>query len=204
MDAAIAIPFTPAATFTSEMTAAETARVINAQNIAGLSAKVDQDRVVVTGASGGSGSFVGSLEGIRDLAGNSLVGNQADGSNRFTVFVGTGMSYGDAPAPYPTLKADNGARHVIREGFFLGSTVSVSADGLPTVGADAIAGHDGVFFRPDQPLIPNRPYTIRITEPGGACGTESICVVVSGVGTAVSGPAYLDVWIRLEWQWQLE
>ena len=195
VDAAISVAFTPAATFTSEMTAAETARVINAQNIAGLSARVDQDRVLVTGATSGSGSFLGALEGIRDLAGNSLVGNQTDGSTRFTVFVGTGMSYGDAPAPYPTLKAENGARHVIREGFFLGSSVSVSADGLPTAGADAIEGHDGVFFRPDQPLIPNRPYTIRITAPGGTCGDEAICVMVSGVGTAVSGPAYLDVWI---------
>jgi hypothetical protein len=178
--AAVAIPFTPAVTFTAEMAAANTAQVINAQGIAGLSAVAEQDRVLVTGAEGGSGSFVGFVEGIRDLAGNSLVGNQTDGDTRFTVFIGVGMNYGDAPAPYPTLRADNGARHVIVEGFSLGNTMTLSADGLPSAGADAMPGHDGVFFDANTPLIPNRNYNITIA--------------TSGIGTVVPF-GVIDAWI---------
>ena len=194
-DAAVRIPFTPAASFTGEMVAAETARVINAQNIPGLSALVEQDQVRVSGATSGSGSSVGFVEGIRDLAGNSLAGNQPDGSTRFTVFLGVGMSYGDAPAPYPTLQIEDGARHVVVDGFSLGTTVTMTGDGLPSDNADAIEGHDGVFFNANQPLIPNRPYTIRISATGNDCTDHAICVLVSGVGSAVEGPAYLDAWI---------
>ncbi|MCL4201298.1 MAG: pre-peptidase C-terminal domain-containing protein [Pirellulaceae bacterium] len=178
--AAVAIPFTPTEAFTAVMSAANTAQVINAQGIAGLSAVADQDRVRVTGAQSGSGSFVGFVEGIRDLAGNSMVGNQADGTTSFTVFIGIGMDYGDAPAPYPTLRADNGARHVIVEGFSLGNLITLDADGQPSAGADADQGDDGVFFDASTPLIPNRNY--------------NITVATSGIGTVVPF-GVLDAWI---------
>ena len=194
-DAAVPIRFTPAATFTSEMVALETARVINTRNLPGVTASVEQDQVRVSGATGGSGSSVGFVEGIRDLAGNPLAGNQTDGSTRFTVFLGIGMSYGDAPAPYPTLRVQDGARHVVVDGFSLGETVTITGDGFPSDNADAIDGHDGVLFNANEPLIPNRPYTVRITSTGNDCAENAICVLVSGVGSAIEGPAYLDAWI---------
>ncbi len=61
--------------------------------------------------------------------------------------------YGDAPAPYPTLKADNGARHVAT-GPMLGSTRDTEPDGQPTSAAngDNLTGtpdnEDGVSFGP--------------------------------------------------------
>ncbi|NLE39942.1 MAG: hypothetical protein GX621_18135, partial [Pirellulaceae bacterium] len=39
--------------------------------------------------------------------------------------------YGDAPAPYPTLFADNGARHELGGGLFLGGRVDDELDGQP-------------------------------------------------------------------------
>ncbi|TWT97565.1 FG-GAP repeat protein [Botrimarina colliarenosi] len=59
-----------------------------------------------------------------------------------------GASFGDAPAPYPTLLADNGARHahVGDETLRLGELELASPDGTPSSGADQDAGDDGVVF----------------------------------------------------------
>ena len=57
--------------------------------------------------------------------------------------------FGDAPASYGTLLADDGARHVISGGLFLGSLIDLEFQGLPDAGAlgdDALglADEDGV------------------------------------------------------------
>ena len=54
------------------------------------------------------------------------------------------FDYGDAPAPYPTLKSQNGAVHGILQGFRLGATVDAEPDGQPSVGAigDDFAGNE--------------------------------------------------------------
>ena len=44
--------------------------------------------------------------------------------------------FGDAPEPYPTLLADNGARHTVVPGFFLGVGVDEEADGIPSLFGD--------------------------------------------------------------------
>lgn len=46
------------------------------------------------------------------------------------------FDYGDAPAPYPTLIAQNGAAHGFLQGFHLGATVDAETDGQPSLGAD--------------------------------------------------------------------
>lgn len=46
------------------------------------------------------------------------------------------LDYGDAPSPYPTLEADNGARHYLRAGYHLGGPPDIDADGFPSPGAD--------------------------------------------------------------------
>jgi hypothetical protein len=74
------------------------------------------------------------------------------------------LDFGDAPAPYPTLAADDGARHRIGS-LFLGTTVSAEADGLPGAGADA-DDDDGLVFL--GPFVPGASTEIEVTasEPG--------------------------------------
>ena len=62
-----------------------------------------------------------------------------------------GLDFGDAPAPYPTLQAADGARHVFQANIFLGTTVAVNVDGQPdpTAAGDVNAvgtEEDGVVF----------------------------------------------------------
>ncbi|MFO0819085.1 MAG: tandem-95 repeat protein [Pirellulales bacterium] len=65
-------------------------------------------------------SYVITLTGIRDLAGNALQPNQADGRTRFTILMpGVELDYGDhldnLANRFPTLFPNNGARHTIYE-----------------------------------------------------------------------------------------
>lgn len=64
------------------------------------------------------------------------------------------VDFGDAPSPYPTTSANNGAQHGVVQGFFLGSRVDAEPDGQPNANAlgddAATAGgpgdEDGVRF----------------------------------------------------------
>ncbi|HUT92028.1 MAG TPA: GEVED domain-containing protein, partial [Thermoguttaceae bacterium] len=62
------------------------------------------------------------------------------------------LDFGDAPdAPYATLLANDGARHTIRPGFFLGSVIDGEVDGQPGAGAagddlNGIDDDDGIVF----------------------------------------------------------
>lgn len=88
------------------------------------------------------------------------------------------LDYGDALSPmYPTLRSEDGARHVIQPGWFLGQGVDAEPDGQPTVrfDGDDLNGRnddDGVFLPP-------------ILAPGS---TVSIAVVASTNGV-------LNAWI---------
>ena len=77
-----------------------------------------------------------SVLGIRDLANNSLNPNQESGETQFTIILGRGVDYGDAPLPYPTLSADGGASHTINDRLFLGGIPMGETDGQPS--ADAL------------------------------------------------------------------
>lgn len=85
---------------------------------------------------------------------------------------------GDAPEPaYPTLLANNGARHLIAPGVYLGAGIDAEGDGQPSsdAGGDDLNGsddEDGVTFT--SSLIPGQ--------------TATLTVIAS-----VSG--YLDAWI---------
>ncbi len=74
-----------------------------------------------------------------------------DGYYDFFVARMSGLDFGDAPGPYPTTLANNGARHAIVEGIYLGSGVDEEADGQPDAiatgdDADGGADEDGVVF----------------------------------------------------------
>ncbi len=81
--------------------------------------------------------------------------------------VGPDLDFGDAPDPrYPTLLANNGARHIIVPGVFLGNRIDAEPDGQPnaTATGDDLAGipdEDGVVFT--SPLVPGQPATVRVT-----------------------------------------
>ncbi|MDW8077799.1 MAG: GEVED domain-containing protein [Thermoguttaceae bacterium] len=89
---------------------------------------------------------------IQDLAGNTLQPNRpvADpvfGDCYFTVSIDV-IDYGDAPDPsYPTRLVNNGGRHLILEGFFLGQGISRE---LAPRTADTF--DDGVFFQYGGPI----------------------------------------------------
>jgi hypothetical protein len=81
-------------------------------------------------------------------------------------------NFGGAPAPYPTLLADNGACHVA-VGPMLGGARVVTADGNPTDDASGgMADDDGVVFV--DPLVPGQAALLLVT---------------------VSAPARLDAWM---------
>ena len=65
------------------------------------------------------------------------------------MILGGNTDFGDAPDPtYPTLLANDGARHEFRVGFFLGAGVDSEQDGEPSPGASADLD-DGVTFNGD-------------------------------------------------------
>ena len=76
------------------------------------------------------------------------------------------MDFGDAPRPYPTLLAVNGARHKIVSGWFLGNRIDAEINGQPnaTASGDDLAGvpddEDGVFLA--SPLIPGALATVKV------------------------------------------
>ncbi len=85
-----------------------------------------------------------------------------------------GFDFGDAPAPYPTLLADNGASHGIVPGFQLGATVDGDLNGRPTpfAAGDDNSGddEDGVLFVSD--FVPGTQATVDVlisngTQPPG-------------------------------------
>ncbi|MGB6045871.1 MAG: SdrD B-like domain-containing protein [Pirellulales bacterium] len=100
----------------------------------------------------------------------SLAAGQQDFGVPFGV-IGT-IDYGDAPATYPVLRIDNGARHGIEAGFHLGPglpgeiKVDAEPNGQPTIGAvgDDETGdddEDGVLGL-DSPLIAGTVKTITV------------------------------------------
>ena len=98
--------------------------------------------------------------------GLGFVGLAADGEvEDYQVNISSApMDYGDAPKPYPTLSADNGASHVYNVDIFLGFRVDPEPDGQPDPNAlgDDLNGpdEDGVTFT--SPLIPGAPATVQV------------------------------------------
>ncbi|MBX7072480.1 MAG: NF038122 family metalloprotease [Pirellulales bacterium] len=104
--------------------------------------------------------------GVRDLSGNFLQPNeQATGKTIFTIGLRE-IDFGDAPLPYPTLLADNGARHILVPGLRLGATVTNDRDGKPSLAADADDGDDGVVF--NGAIVPGKTASITVTASAAA------------------------------------
>ncbi len=91
------------------------------------------------------------------------------------------IDWGDAPASYGTLNADNGARHGLLPNFFLGDATDTSSthlddevNGIPSTDADGddlngTDDEDGVSFL--TPIVPGQQATIRVDVSSGAYGS---------------------------------
>ena len=86
--------------------------------------------------------------GIRDLAGNLLEPNRTDGTTLFTIFVGTVRDFGDAPSPYPSLLAANGAAHDVVLGYHLGAGVDEEQEARIAGGDSFDDGVTNILFSP--------------------------------------------------------
>ncbi len=113
--------------------------------------------------------------GISDLATNLLQANQGNGETRFTIVLGGTIDYGDAGPGYPTLEADDGARHEISRDLLLGSLVDAEPDGQPAAEMNLDRSDDGIVF--------HTPLTV---------GTEASLTVLANVGITT---AFVDGWI---------
>ncbi len=73
---------------------------------------------------------------ISQEGGLSFTGAAPDGEvEDYQVVISAAMDFGDAPSPYPTLLSDNGARHRLLPGFFLGVAVDAESNGQPNATA---------------------------------------------------------------------
>jgi len=87
-----------------------------------------------------------NTQGIKDIANNPLQANQQIGTVEFTIQLGGGTDFGDAPEPPFETLLPTGASHTITEGYFLGFGVDADGDGEPSADADRDALDDGVTF----------------------------------------------------------
>lgn len=126
--AAIAISLPAGSNVSSSDVAAAIKTAIDGQNLTGVTTSQFGGQVIVEGALGVAGTGAGKIGSIKDLAGNAMKANQADGSTSLTIFMGEGLDFGDAAAPYASTSADNGPRHTVVSGLSLGPTVTADAD----------------------------------------------------------------------------
>ncbi|MEA1950290.1 MAG: GEVED domain-containing protein, partial [Planctomycetota bacterium] len=116
-----------------------------------------------------------SATGIRDIADNPLRGNRLDKSARFMISVGH-IDYGDAPDPtYPSLLENDGARHLLIGGYYLGEGVTSETDAQFTLDIDEVplwnaSGDlmdDGVIFGSALLINGTVPLTVTASRNGG-------------------------------------
>lgn len=121
----------------------------------------------------GTDFLTSSFSGLQDSI-NTLAFSLSTAANY-------GLDFGDAPAEYPTLLADDGARHNLEGNLTLGASVDYEADGLPSLDASGDGlDDDGVVF-----LDPEDNVTTAI----------SASDVFATIEVTASGDGYLQGWI---------
>ncbi|MCH2124197.1 MAG: GEVED domain-containing protein, partial [Pirellulaceae bacterium] len=205
---ATAIEFIPDETWDATMMATAIAAAINSNvEIEAVDAFARVDQVLVQGVSqitDGSqpavaetpttpeipaqpaAILVDDVPAIRDIAGNALKPNRITGESRFTIFIGSGLDFGDAPAGYPVLEEDDGARHTILAGFGLGNDTDTDSDGIPSELSD---GDDILGFDDED--------GVTVIEPLTAVFGGKLNVFARGI-SAESPGAFLDAWIDFD------
>jgi hypothetical protein len=155
--------------------AAAVANAIRAQGLPGVTVSQRGQNVLLQGTQGVFGTGATIAGEIKDKAGNALRANDETGNTTLTIILADGYDYGDAPQPlYATSKVNNGPRHRIADGFYLGSGVSAEGD-APTVGFDTF--DDGVAI------------------PASIVKGYSTSLTVTAAGITFDRPGYLNAWI---------
>ena len=167
---AVAIPFLPDPNFTAAQFADAIIFAIDNSALQGVNVSLR----------GGSTFFVDSVESIggdlshffneaiEDQAGNDLQANQPNNTVTFTILMpGVDLDYGDAPDPtYPTLRANNGARHGLGSDLFLGAGVSSELEGQTTADSSGDTLDDGVTFDGSFNAFLATPITVTASRSG--------------------------------------
>jgi hypothetical protein len=103
-------------------------QAIEASGLTGVTIESFGSRLIIGKALAVSGVGAGVIGSIRDLAGNNLKPNQVDGSTELNIFLGEGLDYGDAPAPWKSTDLESGPRHKVVNGLSIGTTVTADTD----------------------------------------------------------------------------
>lgn len=130
-----ALPISIAPSETATEVAEQISDAIQALGISGVTTTVVGSQVILNGTLGISGTGALSVVAIRDRVGNLLQSNQADGTTQFTIILGNGFDYGDAPEPkYTSSQANGGPRHELSDNLRLGATVTPEANAIANDG----------------------------------------------------------------------
>ncbi len=162
-----AVPIVLAGNLTSEEVGQVIVSSIQSADLSGVSLRVIGDQIIVKGAQAVTGAGAARVQAISDNAGNTLSSNDPlTGTTQFTIFVSSeaGLDYGDAPAEYGTLEANNGPRHTVTPGFSLGSTATPESDarlGTDTSAADGDID-DGIAFANGAVVTPSGTAAVEI------------------------------------------
>lgn len=187
VEATVAVTYQPFESFDEGQMADVIAAAINGSStLEGVTAIARTDSVFVSGAASVSGILISLVSGIEDRAGNPLYPNQLAGDTTFEINLTTGLDWGDASEGYPVTSADNGANHLVADGFYLGSSVDIEADGTHSELYDA----DDVGGTPDDEDGLINIDELDNLQPGLEYKLE---VEVHGIGPA--RPGVLDAWI---------
>ena len=103
-----------------------------------------------------------SQQFLTAFAGQEVIGDQRVFGQRIGYLTD---DFGDAPEPFPTSLVDNGARHTVVTGLYLGAGADLDFDGQPSaaaVGDDEVGedDEDGVTF--DTPIMIGESATITV------------------------------------------
>jgi hypothetical protein len=185
--ATVAVNYSPFESFDKQDAAVAIATSINGTStLEGVTAIALTDSVIVSGAASVSGIGVSLVAGIEDLAGNALYPNQLTGETSFEINLTSGLDWGDASDGYPVTSAENGANHLVADGFYLGSSVDIENDGTNSEFYDADDNdaasddEDGIINIDElTDLKPGRIYKLQVE--------------VNGIGP--DRPGFVDAWI---------
>jgi hypothetical protein len=185
--ATVAVNYSPFESFDEQDVAVAIATSINGTStLEGVTAIALTDSVIVSGAANVSGIVVSLVAGIEDRAGNALYPNQLTGETSFEINLTSGLDWGDASDGYPVTSAENGANHLVADGFYLGSSVDIENDGTHSelYDADDTDGspddEDGVINIDELiDLKPGRIYKLQVE--------------VNGIGP--QRPGFVDAWV---------
>ena len=187
VEATVAVNYMPFESFDAQQMAVAIAAAINGSStLEGVTAVARTDSVFVSGASSVSGILISLVSGIEDRAGNALYPNQLAGDTSFEINLTTGLDWGDASEGYPVTSAENGANHLVVDGFYLGSSVDIEGDGTHSELYDA---DDNDQTTDDEDGLINIDELDNL-QPGLEYKLE---VEVHGIGPA--RPGFLDAWI---------